>query len=51
MKTISDRDFNLVDKDYTFKYQIGLTEKLDSTRLNFDQNILMKLLLNFEFPL
>ena len=45
MKTISDKDFNLVDKDYTFKYQIGLTEKLDSSKLNFDQNILNEIVL------
>lgn len=45
MKTISDKDFNLVDKDYTFKYQIGLTKKLDSTKLNFDQNILNEIVL------
>lgn len=45
MKTISDNEFKLIDKDFTFKYQFGLTEKLDSTLDNFDQNILNEIVL------
>jgi hypothetical protein len=45
MKTIFDNDFKLVDKDYTFKYQVGLTEKLDSNIDNFDQNNLNEIVL------
>ncbi len=45
MKTIADKNFKLDDKDYTFKYQVALTEKLDSSELNFDQNILNEIVL------
>lgn len=45
MKTIKDKDFKLVDGDFIFKYQIGLTEKLDSTKLKFDQALLNEIVL------
>jgi hypothetical protein len=44
-KTICDKDFELLEKDYKLDYQDDLTQKLDADKSDFDQNRLNEIVL------
>ncbi|WP_304067902.1 hypothetical protein [Pedobacter glucosidilyticus] len=44
-KTIYDKDFELLEKDYILNYQHDLTQKLDADKSDFDQNRLNEIVL------
>ncbi|MGK0391511.1 MAG: endonuclease III [Maribacter sp.] len=44
-KTVYDKDFQIVDSDYEFKYQEELTKKLDADHSDFDQDRLNEIIL------
>ncbi len=45
LKTIGNKDFNVIPEDSEFKYQSELTKKLDSTTSDFNQNTLNEIVL------
>jgi hypothetical protein len=45
MKSIKDTDFKLTEKDKEFKYQEGLTAKLDCLNDDFDQSVINEIVL------
>ncbi|MCR8666238.1 hypothetical protein NO995_00950 [Aestuariibaculum sp. M13] len=45
IKTIFDPEFEITSDDYEFNYQEALTEKLDATTENFNQEILNEIVL------
>ena len=44
-KTIYDKDFELLEKDYILNYQHDLTQKLDADKSDFNQNRLNEIVL------
>ena len=44
-KTVHDKDFQILDSDYEFKYKEELTEKLDADHSDFNQDRLNEIIL------